>query len=146
MTGRADGVWFGVDVGTVRVGVARSDPRGVLATPLATLARDIVRNTDVAQLAALVDEHEAVGIVVGLPRTLAGREGESAHMARSYAGAVSRAVAPIPVELWDERLSTTLAERRLAARGVRSRARREVIDQAAAVEILQHWLDARSVR
>lgn len=146
MTAATDGVWFGVDVGTVRVGVARSDPRGVLATPLTTLARDVARNTDVARLAALMGEHEAVGVVVGLPRTLAGREGESAHMARSYAAAVSRAVAPLPVELWDERLSTTVAERKLAGRGVRSKERRAVIDQAAAVEILQHWLDARAVR
>jgi len=133
------GVWLGVDVGTVRVGVARSDPRGVLASPVATLARE----GGVRELARLVQEHEAVGVVVGLPVTLAGREGTSAALARDYAEQLARVISPIPVELVDERLTTVAAERRLAARGVRGRARRAVVDQAAAVEILQHWLNAQ---
>jgi len=133
------GVWLGVDVGTVRVGVARSDPRGVLASPVATLPHD----GGVQQLALLVREHEAVGVVVGLPVTLAGREGASAALARDYAEQLARVISPVPVELVDERLTTVAAERRLAARGVRGRARRAVVDQAAAVEILQHWLDAQ---
>ena len=133
------GVWLGVDVGTVRVGVARSDPRGVLASPVATLARE----GGVRELARLVQEHEAVGVVVGLPVTLAGREGTSAALARHYAEQLARVISPIPVELVDERLTTVAAERRLAARGVRGRARRAVVDQAAAVEILQHWLNAQ---
>jgi putative Holliday junction resolvase len=133
------GVWLGVDVGTVRVGVARSDPRGVLASPVATLARE----GGVRELARLVQDHEAVGVVVGLPVTLAGREGTSAALARDYAEQLARAISPIPVELVDERLTTVAAERRLAARGVRGRARRAVVDQAAAVEILQQWLNAQ---
>ena len=133
------GVWLGVDVGTVRVGVARSDPRGVLASPVATLARE----GGVRELARLVQEHEAVGVVVGLPVTLAGREGTSAALARDYAEQLARVISPIPVELVDERLTTVAAERRLAARGVRGRARRAVVDQAAAVEILQQWLNAQ---
>lgn len=137
--GAVTGVWLGVDVGTVRVGVARSDPRGVLASPVATVSR----GSGVAELARLVREHAAVGVVVGLPVTLAGREGASAAMARDYAEQLARVISPIPVELVDERLTTVAAERRLAARGVRGRARRAIVDQAAAVEILQHWLDAK---
>jgi len=139
MVSAMTGVWLGVDVGTVRVGVARSDPRGVLASPVATLARE----GGVRDLARLVQEHEAVGVVVGLPVTLAGREGTSAALARDYAEQLARVISPIPVELVDERLTTVAAERRLAARGVRGRARRAVVDQAAAVEILQHWLNAQ---
>ncbi len=140
------GGWLGVDVGTVRVGVARSDPRGTLATPVATLRRDPAGGADLAQLAGLVREHGVVGVVVGLPVTLAGREGASAAMARDYAQRLSGMIDPVPVELLDERLTTVTAERRLAQRGVRARARRAVVDQAAAVEILQHWLDTRHAR
>ena len=139
---RAAGVWLAVDVGTVRVGVARSDPRGVLAVPLTTLARDTRGGRDLAELVALADEYEAVGVVVGLPRTLAGREGPSAELARSYGADLAARVAPRPVEYLDERLTTVSAQRKLLANGVRGRAGRAVIDQAAAVEILQHWLDA----
>lgn len=139
------GVWLGVDVGTVRVGVARSDPAGILATPLVTLARDVPGDRDVADLAALVAEHEAVGVVVGLPRTLRGREGPSATMARDYGAALAARIAPVPVEFVDERLTTVSAQRKLQQGGIRgSRATRAVIDQAAAVELLQHWLDTRA--
>lgn len=134
-------VWIGVDFGTVRVGVARSDPRGMLATPLATLTRDTVGNRDILELARLVREHEAVGVVVGLPRTLADREGTSARMARDYAAALAKAISPIPVQHVDERLTTVSAQRKLALGTVRGRAKRAVIDQVAAVELLQHWLD-----
>ena len=73
------GVWIAVDVGSVRVGVARSDPRGVLAVPVATLARSVADDRDIAELTGLVAEYEAVGVVIGLPRTLAGREGVAAQ-------------------------------------------------------------------
>jgi putative Holliday junction resolvase len=138
----APGVWIGVDVGTVRVGVARSDPRGLLAWPVRTLARDPRSNADLDELAALVGEYEAVGVVVGLPRTLAGREGTSAEMAREYASGLAAKIAPIPVSFIDERLSTVSAERTLAAQGLRGKARRAVVDQAAAVVLLQLWLDS----
>lgn len=137
------GVWFGVDVGTVRVGVARSDPRGVLALPVATLARDRDRGRDLAELAALMSEYEAVGAVIGLPRTLADREGASAALARDYGSRLAALVDPRPVEYVDERLTTVSAQRKLHQGGVRGRAGRAVIDQAAAVELLQHWLDLR---
>jgi putative Holliday junction resolvase len=135
------GIWFGVDVGTVRVGVARSDPMGVLAVPVVTLARDARTNRDLDELAALVAEYEAVGVVIGLPRTLAGREGSSAQMARNYGDTLAARIAPLPVQYVDERLTTVSAQRKLAQGGVRGRAGRAVVDQAAAVELLQHWLD-----
>ena len=137
------GVWFAVDVGSVRVGVARSDPRGVLAVPVTTLTRDARTGRDLAELAELVDEYEAVGVVIGLPRTLAGHEGTAAELARSYGAQLAQRVAPRPVEYLDERLTTVTAQRKLHQNGVRGRAGRAVIDQAAAVEILQNWLDTR---
>jgi putative holliday junction resolvase len=141
--GRGAGVWVGVDVGTVRVGVARSDPGGVLATPVITLARDASADRDIAQLAELVLEFGAVGVVVGLPRTLRDREGPSALMARDYAARLATAISPIPVEHVDERLTTVSAQRKLSHGARHARARRAVIDQVAAVELLQHWLDMR---
>src|SRR5206468_8750226 len=115
------GIWSGVDVGTVRVGVARCDPQGVLAVPVTTLTRDARTNRDIADLAALVAEYEAVGVVVGLPRTLAGREGASAELARSYGSALAERIAPLPVEYVDERLTTVSAQRKLHQGGVRGR-------------------------
>jgi putative Holliday junction resolvase len=137
------GIWFAVDAGSVRVGVARSDPRGVLAVPVTTLARDPDGDRDIAELAGLLAEYEAVGVVIGLPRTLAGREGPSAEMARDYGARLTARVAPLPVEFLDERLTTVSAQRKLHQGGVRGRAGRAVIDQAAAVELLQHWLELR---
>lgn len=140
----APGVWLGVDVGTVRVGVARSDPHAVLATPVTTLARRPATDADLDELAALVVEHEAVGVVLGLPRTLRGREGDSARMARSYGADLARRIAPVPVTYVDERLTTVSATAKLRQSGVKgARAQRAFIDQAAAVELLQHWLDAQ---
>jgi putative pre-16S rRNA nuclease len=138
---RPTGIWFGVDVGSVRVGVARSDPRGVLAVPVATLRRDRHRGTDLDELTALLAEYEAVGVVVGLPRTLAGRSGPAVQEARDYGRALAARIAPRPVVYVDERLTTVLAQRNLASSGVRGRAKRSVVDQAAAVEILQSFLD-----
>lgn len=135
---------LGVDFGEVRVGVALSDPSGVLATPLITLKRDRAQGTDLETLAALVAEHEVVEVVVGLPRTLAGRHGPAAQAATGYARALAgRLGDAVPVRLTDERLTTVSAARMLAERGTRGRKQRAVIDQAAAVEILQGWLDAR---
>ena len=137
------GTWIAVDVGSVRIGIARSDPRGVLAVPVVTLVRDPSGDRDIAELAALVAQYEAVGVVVGLPRTLAGAEGRAAQLAREYGDRVAERIAPVPVEFLDERLTTVSAQRKLTAGGIRGRAGRAVIDQAAAVELLQHWLDRR---
>jgi putative Holliday junction resolvase len=135
---------LGVDFGEVRVGVALSDPSGILATPLITLQRDRSQGTDLEALAALVVDHEVVEVVVGLPRTLAGRHGPAAQAATEYARALAgRLGEAVPVRLADERLTTVSAARVLAERGVRGRKQRALVDQAAAVEILQSWLDAR---
>jgi putative Holliday junction resolvase len=136
------GRYLGVDVGAVRVGVAICDPDGVLATPLVTVPRDADGGSDLRAIAGLVTEHEAVGVVVGLPRTLAGREGSAAEAARAFADALA-GVLDVPVELSDERLTTVVATQQLRARGVKGRKQRAVVDQAAAVAILQGWLDAR---
>ncbi|MBT8224270.1 MAG: Holliday junction resolvase RuvX [Dactylosporangium sp.] len=148
-TGR--GPRLGVDVGTVRVGVAISDPDGILATPLVTLARQAAPqgdgpSGDLKELVRLARDHEAVEIVVGLPVTLSGQDGPAAAAARRYADALATWVDPVPVRLADERMSTVVAARRLSERGVRGRRQRAVVDQAAAVEILQGWLEARRFR
>lgn len=134
---------LGVDVGSVRVGVALSDPAPVLATPLVTLARDADTDSDVDQLAGLVDEHFVVEVIVGLPRTLADRHGSAAEAAVAYAQRLAERIGNVPVRMADERLSTVSASRMLSQRGVTARKQRAVIDQVAAVEILQGWLDAR---
>jgi len=136
------GVRLGVDVGTVRVGVARSDPSGILATPVETVPRDGSRATDLARIAALVVEFDVIEVVVGLPRSLAGERGAAAVAAHKYAVAIARRVRPVPVRSVDERLSTVTAARSLREAGVKGRQHRPVVDQAAAVVILQSALDA----
>ena len=136
-----DGVRVGVDVGTVRVGVAVSDPRGVLASPRETLPRDAERDADLAALAALVAELDVLEVVVGLPRHLSGADSSSAEAARRYASMLAVRVSPVPVRLVDERLTTVDAHRSLRASGVPGRRQRAVVDQAAAVLILQAALD-----
>ena len=130
------GVVVALDVGTVRVGVAASDPAQILASPVATLPA-----TDLAAAAAIIAERAAVRVIVGLPRTLAGRDGASVAMARAYAAELTPLIAPVPVSLVDERLTTVLADRILTGAGIRGRARRAVVDQAAAVALLQGVLD-----
>lgn len=129
-------------MGSVRIGVACSDPDAILATPVETVRRD--RNgKHLRRLAALVAEYEAVEVVVGLPRTLADRTGPSALDAIEVADALAQRIAPVPVRLADERLTTVAAQRSLRAAGMRAKEQRAVIDQAAAVAILQSWLDQR---
>lgn len=140
MTART-GVRIGVDVGSVRVGVAVSDPDGRLATPLVTLDRDARSGRDLDRLGELVAERGAVEVVVGLPRTLTGRSGPAAAAATAYAEELAARIAPVPVQLSDERLTTAAASRALSRRGVSTRRQRTMIDQAAAVEILQGYLD-----
>ncbi|MCB0947146.1 MAG: Holliday junction resolvase RuvX, partial [Mycobacterium sp.] len=130
---------LGIDVGTVRIGVAVSDPDGILATPVETVRRDAKH---LRRLTALVDEYEAVEVVVGLPRTLADRAGASAQDAIAVADSLAAKI-EVPVRLADERLTTVSAARSLRDAGVRAKAQRGVIDQAAAVAILQGWLDQR---
>jgi putative Holliday junction resolvase len=131
------GTRLGVDVGSVRVGVAASDPGGVLATPVETLRRG---REDVTRLAGLVTERDAIEVVVGLPTSLSGRAGPAARAAEEYAAELAGRVG-VPVRLVDERFSTVGAQRELHASGVDTRTGRSVIDQAAAVIILQGALD-----
>ncbi|MBA2389330.1 MAG: Holliday junction resolvase RuvX [Geodermatophilaceae bacterium] len=132
---------LGVDVGSVRIGVAVSDPAGILATPLVTVARDARGGQDLARLGDLVAEYGIVEVVVGLPRHLSGHQGASARDAREYAERLGARIDPVPVRLVDERLSTVSASRTLRQQGIRQREQRAVIDQAAAAYILQGWLD-----
>lgn len=140
---------IGIDVGTVRIGVAASDPDAILATPVETVptVKGGKRGpaTDLMRVAEIVREYEAVEVIVGLPRTLRGGGGTSARMAMRFAGRLRNLIPGVPIRLSDERLTTVSAARALRDSGVRSRGRRQVIDQAAAVSILQGWLDERSV-
>lgn len=134
----SSGVRLAVDVGTVRVGVAACDPGARLAFPVATLARD---GSTVTRLAAEARERAAVEVLIGLPRTLAGHDGPAACAAREFAAELAAALDGVPVRLVDERLTTVVAARSLRAAGIGSRAGRAVIDQQAAVELLQGVLD-----
>ncbi|TAL43028.1 MAG: Holliday junction resolvase RuvX [Salinibacterium sp.] len=136
MTERA-GTRLGVDVGTVRIGVARSDPHGMLATPLETVPRGA---GDVERIVALATELEAIEFVVGLPIALSGRDTASTADARAFAARLANARVA-PVRLVDERLSTSSAHSALRASGRNAKNSRTVIDQVAAVIILQHALD-----
>lgn len=133
---------IGIDVGTVRIGVASSDPDGILATPVETVRRD---RTDkhLRRLVKLIGEYEAVEVVVGLPRTLADRAGTSAHDALDLADTLAVRISPVPVRLADERFTTVTAQRSLREAGVRAKGQKAMIDQVAAVGILQTWLDQR---
>lgn len=136
---------LGIDAGSVRIGVAVSDPDAILATPVETVMRDRRKGSDkhVRRLATLVDDFHAVEAVVGLPRTLADRSGSAAQDAIGLADQLAARIAPVPVRLADERLTTVAAQRSLREAGVRAKGQRSMIDQAAAVNILQNWLDQR---
>jgi putative holliday junction resolvase len=147
--GLRPGVRLALDVGTVRVGVAACDPSGLLATPVTTLPRDRRAPAgdadlpdDLAAVLELVRDREPLEVVVGLPRGLGGQEGQAASAARAYADHIARVIAPVPVRLVDERLTTVSAHRALRAAGRAGRRHRDVVDQVAAVTILQHALDA----
>ncbi len=132
------GARLGIDVGKVRIGLASSDPHGMLATPVATVPRG---EGDVARILAESAERSAVEIVVGLPLALSGNDTASTQDARDFASRLAAAT-DIPVRLVDERLSTVSAGRALQASGRNSKKSRPIIDQVAAVIILQHALDA----
>jgi putative Holliday junction resolvase len=133
------GVRLAVDVGSTRIGIASSDPDGVLASPLATVRR---RMGDLAEIARIAAERQAIEIVVGLPTSLSGQPGRAASRARDFAQALAAVVAPVPVRLVDERFTTVIAHAALAQAGRDSRQRRGLVDQAAAAALLQGALDA----
>ena len=132
------GVRVGVDVGKVRIGVARSDLHGILATPVETVARG---SGDIERILAIATELDAIELIVGLPLSLAGTATASTDDATSFAGRLASAT-ELPVRLVDERLSTVSAHAALRASGRSSRTSRPVVDQVAAVIIVQHALDS----
>lgn len=133
---------LGVDLGSKRIGIAVSDRSGTIASPLTVLARSGDVGADHRRIADLVVEEEAVCVVVGLPLNMNGSEGPRAEASRKFAEQLTSALG-LPVELWDERLSTMAATRTLLEADVSRAKRKEVIDQVAAQFILQGWLDAR---
>lgn len=140
------GIRLGIDVGDVRVGVARSDPLGTLAVPVETVRRDDGRDADdLRRIVQLCAESEAIEVVVGLPVGLSGREGPAAAKARAYAESLAESLGesltPVLVRLFDERFSTVSAEQAYRARGVSTKQARPRIDAAAAAVILQSALD-----
>lgn len=149
-TNYPQGVKLGVDVGMVRVGLASCDPDGILATPVKTLSRDTKKNSDIKVVVKEVTTRGAQQIFVGLPRTMKGEEKASAQMARGYAQHLANMLAAagqhVPVRLVDERLTTVSAHQALRQAGLDSREHRKVVDQVAAVEILQHALDMQKAR
>lgn len=134
---------LGVDVGSVRIGVAVCDPDGMVATPLETVPAG---PQAVGRLVELATEVEAIELVVGLPVSLNGRESHAAALVRTFAGELRDAVEPLVVRLYDERMSTMTADSLLREGGRSGRSRRGVIDQAAATVILQAALDAERTR
>ncbi|WP_174844183.1 Holliday junction resolvase RuvX [Cryobacterium fucosi] len=134
------GVRVGVDVGTARIGLARSDPHGMLATPVETVSRDHSGTTDVVRIVAVVAELGAIEVVVGLPLALSGNRTASTNDAVGFAEVLARSLA-VPVRLVDERLSTVAAQSVLRAAGRKAKTQRPVVDQVAATIILQHALD-----
>jgi putative Holliday junction resolvase len=133
------GVRLAIDCGSARIGVARCDPDGLLASPLATVARG---RGDLDRLAALAGEQGAMEVIVGLPTGLSGRPGAAAAQARGFAVSLAARLAPLPVRLVDERFTTVLAHDALRQGGSGSRQRRTRVDKAAAALILQGALDA----
>lgn len=132
------GIRLGIDVGTVRVGVAQSDPEGILATPVATYPR----GEALQRIVTHVCENGVREIIVGLPVSLSGRDSKSTEMAVAFAKDLYRALETnIPVRLVDERLSSMEASRSLHEVGINSRKQKQIIDQQAAVVILEHALD-----
>lgn len=140
---------LGLDVGTARIGVASCDPDGILATPVETI--QVVNGdpgwaAEIRRLGELVEEYDALAVVVGLPLSLKGRETASTAMARSFVTALGAASPDLPVEFVDERLTTVTAGAALHGAGRNTRQQRSVIDQAAAVVLLQAWIDSRHAR
>lgn len=148
------GCRLGLDVGTVRIGVAVSDPDGILATPVSTVARTTKRRgpdgEDIDSIVQLAHDYSVVEVIVGLPRMLDGSAGSSVKHAQDVGFRVRRRLerdgVDVPIRYVDERMTTVMAQSNLHDAGISVKEGRSVIDQAAAVEILQTWLDQRPRR
>lgn len=132
------GVRIACDVGSVRIGIARCDPSGLLAVPLDAVAAG---DGAIAAVVGLITESAAVEVVVGLPKSMSGQEGPAAERAREWADRLADATT-VPIRLVDERLTTVQAQRQLHAVGRTTRTSRAIIDSASAVVLLQAYLDA----
>jgi putative Holliday junction resolvase len=132
-----------LDLGSRRIGVAISDPTGTIASPHSVIERADDVEQDHAAIAALVIEEQAERVVIGLPISMGGAMGPAARAAMAEAEALAT-VLPVPVETFDERLTTVAADRLLLAGRVRGGARRRVVDKIAAAVILQGWLERQS--
>jgi putative holliday junction resolvase len=130
---------LGLDVGTKTIGLALSDSRRVIATPLETIRRRNYR-TDTSRLFALIDAHAVGGLVIGLPLTLGGRDGPRTHSVRQFARNLV-ALRDLPVAFWDERLSTAAVTREMIAHDMTRARRAAIVDRVAAAYILQGCLD-----
>lgn len=130
-----------LDVGTVRIGIAVSDPTGTIAQPVENYTR-VSRKTDIEHIQAVAEEYHVTRIVSGLPKLLDGSEGEQAAKTRSFVERVSRAT-QLPAVYWDERLTSIVAEQVLVEAGVSRAKRKKHVDKLAATVILQSWLDAQ---
>ena len=142
------GVRLGIDVGKARVGVARSDLHGMLATPVETVPRDLGGDSAVVRIAQIAAELDAFEAIVGLPLNLRGERTPSTDDAVRFAESLAHRLAPlgVPVRLVDERLSTVSAQGQLRQAGRKTKQSRGIIDQAAAIVILQHALDMERAR
>jgi putative Holliday junction resolvase len=136
---------LGVDWGERRIGIAISDERQVLAQPLTTLTRRPGKRFPMPGLLALIDQHGAVGVVVGLPLAADGSDGDAAREVRDIAAAIARR-SSLPVDFWDERFTTARVLRTVRELGGKTRDRKAEVDALAATLLLQQYLDARSRR
>jgi putative Holliday junction resolvase len=141
LTGRL----LALDWGEIRIGLALSDESQVLATPLETLRRREGKRLPMLRLLQLIALHNPVGLVVGLPLSMEGTEGDSAIAAREMAATVTRRTG-LPMEMWDERMSTARALAAIREQGGSTRGRKADVDSLAAAVLLQHFLDARRNR
>ena len=134
-----------IDWGEVRIGLALSDETQTLASPLDTLVRRAGKRFPMGRFLELTSPYELAGLVVGLPLSSEGLEEESAVAARTLAETVARRTG-LPVDLWDERMSTARALAAVREQGGSTRGRKADIDALAASVMLQHFLDARNNR
>ncbi|MDO5671944.1 MAG: Holliday junction resolvase RuvX [Actinomycetaceae bacterium] len=134
------GTRLALDIGKVRIGVARSDIDGIMALPVKTIHRSN-DGQDFQEVLELVQEYDPIEVIVGLPRHMSGHEGGSAAMARAYGTKLARRIHPIEVRLVDERLTTVSAHAQLHESGRSTRQHRQVVDQVAATVILEHALE-----
>lgn len=135
------GIRLGIDVGKARVGVAKSDPDGLLATPVETVQRDLGGDTDIAAIGSIASDLGVFELIVGLPIALSGKDTASTQDARDFALRLAASTG-IPARLVDERLTTVTAHSALRSAGKRQKQTRSIVDQVAAVILLQYALDA----